>query len=538
MNNGMQTVRCVICVVALCAIATAAQAKAAPAECIGGTVMPLGDNAPARVDGEGRYVLPADFSTLRASRAAWDFPMRLHLGDADGISFDWRCSDVALCTGFNVYLRSGKGWYTARFDPEDTNCWQRITVTKDAMLKTEGDVAGWDAVDALRLGMWRGAKGRVEFGFANLSVVPRGSQKPDVEASATKTPLDDAACRAAMLPRSGEWRAFWIHAPLVKGKARDWDGDVGKLKAHGFNAVLPNLAYAGTAFYRSSVLPVHPSVESEGDSLDAYLVACRRHGVECHVWNICWKTGRYAGKAFLERMKAEGRMQRGFGGESKELWLCPTHPANRTMEVESFVELAKKGVDGVHFDYIRYPGPDYCFCDRCRALFEAQIGRRVERWPTDVRSDSDLAARWNAFRCAAVSALVKAVSARIRRDYPGVKLSAAVFSSPDLDPARIGQPWVEWCKEGVLDFACPMNYNDSCIAFRGLVRAQREAVGEVSTKLRPGIGLSCWQKRYRPRDAVILARQIGIVRDAGLDGFCVFDLDARSMEATEKFGNN
>ena len=83
-----------------------------------------------------------------------------------------------------------------------------------------------------------------------------------------------------------------------------------------------------------------------------------------------------------------------------------------------------------------------------------------------------------------------------------------------------------------------MNYNDSCIAFRGLVRAQREAVGGVSTKLRPGIGLSCWQKRYRPRDAVILAKQIGIVRDAGLDGFCVFDLDARSMEATEKFGNN
>ena len=27
-------------------------------------------------------------------------------------------------------------------------------------------------------------------------------------------------------------------------------------------------------------------------------------------------------------------------------------------------------VDGIHFDYIRYPGPDHCFCAPCRERFE------------------------------------------------------------------------------------------------------------------------------------------------------------------------
>ena len=65
------------------------------------------------------------------------------------------------------------------------------------------------------------------------------------------------------------------------------------------------------------------------------------------------------------------------------------------------------------------------------------------------------------------------------------------------------------------------------------VLAQMEAVRGGKALLRPGIGLSCWLKR--DRDAFTLARQIGIVRDAGLDGFSVFDLDARSMEATSHF---
>ena len=609
-------------------------------------------------------VFTTDFSELKDNRAKWDLPVRFDLRRADGIAFDWRCSDTSLCAGFNVYLRSGGGWYTASFEPEDNAEWQRIVLRKSAFSRTEEAVGGWRDIDVARIGIWRGRKGKVKFGIANLAMLPSenplvgivrsdscagdgkfGSErekfalsasvaaatferlgipvsdisdleldddavkglkllvfphnprlpasaadtvrkfaaaggkilacrtkdaalkeadfrfdrvwrlmgndslrkahevllkvdptwKPRIDAaleSAERTFRSDVEYAAAQPRKSGEWRAFWIHEPFVNGKARDWDMTIRTLKERGFNAVLPNLAAAGCAYYRSSVFPAHPSVEREGDALDACLSACRKYGVECHAWNICWKAMRADGK-FLERMRAEGRLQRAFDGGEHEAWLCPSHPANLALEVESFAELAAKGVDGVHFDYIRYRGPDFCFCDGCRARFEAKIGRKVEKWPADVRRDASLAALWKEFRCANISALVKTVSDRIRREHPEVKLSAAVFRSPDMDPDRVGQDWSAWCRDGLLDFACPMDYTDSCAAFRGQVLAQMDAVRGSKALLRPGIGLSCWLKR--DRDAFTLARQIGIVRDAGLDGFCVFDLDARSMEATSHF---
>ena len=43
------------------------------------------------------------------------------------------------------------------------------------------------------------------------------------------------------------------------------------------------------------------------------------------------------------------------------------------------LEVARKyPVDGLHFDYIRYPGRDKCYCDGCRERFEAEIARYEE----------------------------------------------------------------------------------------------------------------------------------------------------------------
>ena len=44
--------------------------------------------------------------------------------------------------------------------------------------------------------------------------------------------------------------------------------------------------------------------------------------------------------------------------------------------------------------------------------------------------------------------------------------------------------------------------------------------------IRPGIGLSCWQDRTR--DIRMAVGEILAVREAGLDGFCVFNLDSRA----------
>ena len=88
-----------------------------------------------------------------------------------GISFDFYCSDVLQFTGFNIYLRSGKGWHIASFSPIESGKWHRLTVMKSEFNKTEGVTDGWGKISAMRISGWAGGKSKVDFGIENLSYV-------------------------------------------------------------------------------------------------------------------------------------------------------------------------------------------------------------------------------------------------------------------------------------------------------------------------------------------------------------------------------
>lgn len=180
-------------------------------------------------------------------------------------------------------------------------------------------------------------------------------------------------------------------------------------------------------------------------------------------------------------------------------------------------------VDGVHFDYIRYPDSSSCFCDGCRARFETRLGHAVAKWPEDARKDDAVRGAWMDFRRSNIDAVVQRVSEAARKIRPGVQISAAVFRNWPTDRDGVGQDWKMWCEKGWLDFVCPMDYVDSNVAFRNMVTAQKGYAGKA--RLYPGIGLSCWKD---PRDAVKMAEQIEIVRELGLSGFTVFNYDSNA----------
>ena len=93
----------------------------------------------------------------------------------------------------------------------------------------------------------------------------------------------------------------------------------------------------------------------------------------------------------------------------------------------------------------------------------------------------------------------------------------------------VGQDWVAWCKEGLIDVISPMNYytGDSIFAFKGLVRSQVDALRGTNVKVYPGIGVSCW--KTTGHDARRACEQIEAIREAGLGGFGVFELDSRGI---------
>ena len=85
-------------------------------------------------------------------------------------------------------------------------------------------------------------------------------------------------------------------------------------------------------------------------------------------------------------MRREGRTQVDVNGEVTD-WLNPAHPENYKLEVESMLEVVRKyAVDGIHFDYIRYPNNNLDYSDFSRRKFELDTGVKVKNWPSDCHS--------------------------------------------------------------------------------------------------------------------------------------------------------
>ncbi len=149
----------------------------------------------------------------------------------------------------------------------------------------------------------------------------------------------------------------------------------------------------------------------------------------------------------------------------------------------------------------------------------------VEPWPTIVRQAGTTKAHWEQFRRQQISSLVAEIAMAARAARPGILVSAAVY--PDWQGARntVGQDWVTWCRNGAVDFVCPMNYRAASTLFAGDVRRQMQQLGQAG-KLVPGIGVSV--HRMTPEE---LARQVAAARQEQVPGFIIFELGAR--EATD-----
>ncbi len=350
------------------------------------------------------------------------------------------------------------------------------------------------------------------------SLLDQGSWQDSVESSSRASLATRRAWFLSRPSRIGEFRGFWCHSAFgVRGKT--WEQAIGFLKTNNFNAVFPNMLNAGITYYPSEVLSAYDGLSKQGDQLAQCLDACKKYDVQCHVWKTNWRIGQKASKDFYKRIVSEGRVQKHLNGQIKERWLCPSHPLNQQLEIDSMLEIVRKyEVDGLHFDYMRYAEDSFCYCEGCRSRFEKKLGCKVSDWPADTQKSGPLREAWLDFRRTSLDTVVECVAAQARAIRPGVRISAAVFRDGSQDRDSVGQDWLKWCERGWLDFVCPMNYTDSHETFYNMVASQRETV--VNAILYSGIGLTCWRD---PADAMKMAEQIGIVRELRLPGFVVFD---------------
>ncbi len=212
------------------------------------------------------------------------------------------------------------------------------------------------------------------------------------------------------------------------------------------------------------------------------------------------------------------------------VWIDPAAPGVAPRLAETFAELAARypELDGLHLDYIRYPGVlpfapgsrfgvglDMGHGAPTRERFRQETGL-VAPSPPDRLGHAN---RWDAWRRDKVTELVRAISDGARAARPGIEISAAVWAHADRAYLSIGQDWRRWLEDDLLDFAVPMAYTLDPRIFR----YQVEAFTSAGLGPRTWIGIGAWLFARRPGGAL---QQVSIAEEAGAAGIVLFSWDA------------
>ena len=487
----------------------------------------------------GLFLLLSAFAVLHGpcektrtdGRLELDYPIDAVVDRHDVLAIDVYLEELLPFRWCRVCLRDESTWTTCQLNLKniDPRRWQSVRLKLADFKGESGATPKLGNLKRLRLSVDLGADADraedVHVELRDLRVVGPASEK-DVTAECGR----DSGTDPIPMKR-GERRLAWDHSHRgICG--RNWDVSARQAKECGFTDMIVNLAWAGCAAYRSDVVDSHPDVGRFGDQLEQCLAACRKHGLRLHAWLVTYRIFEHLGKANLkpvfEAYERDGRLQVGRDLKITDrwgYWICPSHPDNRRMVQEMMLELVRKGVDGIHFDYVRYADFCGCYCQRCRALFERKLGRRVSNWPAD--ATGVLREDWLAFRAGLISEQVRDVSVAAHALRPSIEVSAAVFYDPRKggESYRSSQDWRLWCAEGWLDFVCPMDYCGSSVRFRDTIEMQKNLSGKA--KMYPGIGFSCW-----PKDGKAFSRlreQVGHCRETGFGGWTVFNLDDENL---------
>ena len=218
---------------------------------------------------------------------------------------------------------------------------------------------------------------------------------------------------------------------------------------------------------------------------------------------------------------------RGNRGELEGLFLSPAHPAVKEEIYDVWMDVLERyEVDGLHFDYVRYPNPQFDYSrtslERFRAEVEKTMGENERKLMARVAATDPLVytttfpERFTQFERDQVTDVVERIYHGVKARKPKALVSAAVFAN-DEDAFRSRfQDWKLWLRRGILDVVCPMAYTTDTETFRQqIVVAVGNAAGH---QVWAGIGA------YRqPVEGTL--EKISVARELGAGGFILFSYD-------------
>jgi uncharacterized lipoprotein YddW (UPF0748 family) len=361
----------------------------------------------------------------------------------------------------------------------------------------------------------------------------------DDELAAART--DFALAFAQAMPvRLVESRAVWLDRGTIvaahnpEGLAAVFD----RLKQAGINVVYFETNNAGFCMYPSKISTQNPQTVG-WDPLSVAIQEAHKRGMELHAWfwifnvgnmmhnPIIGKEADYPGPVLSSHdfsWALAGNNGSLLAHNQHEFWIDPCHPDGRQFVQDLMLEVVKNyPVDGVQYDYIRYPfngkGTEMGFDWGGRTRFERETGLDLDRLNDETREV------WIAWKIAQVSNFVRETSSLLRKARPGVRISAAVYALPKRwRLTAIQQEWETWVQNGWVDTLNPMTYVNTAKELATNAGYVRESTADKALVL-PGLSI-------RQLDTAGLIEQLDTARAIGTLGttmFAVAQLDDKKV---------
>ncbi|MFA5032789.1 MAG: family 10 glycosylhydrolase [bacterium] len=337
-----------------------------------------------------------------------------------------------------------------------------------------------------------------------------------------------------------EGRAIWIHPTADLQDMASVKSLVANCKKANINLIIPCMKLYGKVLWDSKkfsgAIPddFKKKFEQGFDPLKELIAESHKNGIRVHAW-LCDFTDEANLPAYKEHPEWAMLNKDGKPTTSEFLtnntpyfilWMCPAQRKGYTDQwlipmIEEIV--TNYDVDGIHHDYIRYPGdvsPDgYCFCDYClenflkynHLYYECKPDTQIEAvqklpiWISNWSQDNTIKpANWNKmtraekvdfifkgssmkggpsdldyfyyeYRCDQITKFAREAWEAAHKIKPNIQFSAAVFKNPALSGRNIGQRWTDFAP--YVDIVMPMAYKSH---FAGDLPTFQKFLGEYT----------------------------------------------------------
>lgn len=345
-----------------------------------------------------------------------------------------------------------------------------------------------------------------------------------------------------------EIRAVWLdRGSIIRARNPEGLGQIfDNLAAAGINTVFFETVNAGYPIYPSRVAPEQNPLTRRWNPLASAVELAHQRGMTLHAWVWVFAAGNqqhnrlmnlpadYPGPLLARHPRWAGYDNQGNTiplGQDKP-FLDPANPEVRSYLTRLMSEMVREyDVDGIHLDYIRYPFQDpsanrtYGYGEAARWRFRSMTG--VDPMDLSPRPDARLSDnqqiqrrvlwdRWTEFRIQQINSFVETLSTTLRRQRPGLVMSAAVFAHPEHERLqKLQQDWGTWAKAGHLDWVVLMSYAQDTSRFEQLLHPWMMEQSFGSALVIPGI-------RLYNLSAQAAFDQIYTARDLPTPGFALF----------------